>query len=187
MAAVLVRERVVGYEGLCLCARACVVCQSVSVSMSTFCVVSVWTYVYVHMVCTHVYLRVCVGERACVSVHVPVSVCDTEGASQRNRAREIQPSVVIGVTWHIRVCAVTHSCVTHQTELCTSSQSLYARMNEPRQTHDTYELVTAHTWHVCINHSTYMTRTNESRHTHIITHQIKLWWWMPFESICAIK
>jgi len=60
-------------------------------------------------------------------------------------------------------------------------------MNEPRQTHDTYELVTAHTWHVCINHSTYMTRMNESRHTHNITHQIKLRWWMLFESIFATK
>lgn len=80
MAAVLVRERVVGYEGLCLCARACVVCQSVSVSMSTFCVVSVWTYVYVYMVCVYEHLRVCVGERVCVGVHVPVSVCGREGA-----------------------------------------------------------------------------------------------------------
>ena len=155
--------------------------------MSTFCVVSVWTYVYVYMVCAYVHLRVCVGERVRVGVHVPVSVCNRECASERNRARERQPSVVIGGTWHILVCAVNHSCVTHQTELCPSNQSLYARMNEPRRTHDAYELVTAHTWHVCISHSTYMTRMNESRHTHNITHQIKLRWWMPFESIFATK
>jgi len=51
-------------------------------------------------------------------------------------------SSVIGVTWHIRMCNITHSCVWHDSYICATCLTRVCDMTHPYVRHDSFICVT---------------------------------------------